>query len=117
VTPPAVTLSGSRLQKLAKTVYVFVACPVEACKATVSATVRVPRLGRTAAKAYRLKTVTRAIAKGAKPKIALRVTTTSSRAARRALRLGKRVIARFRITVADAAANKKTLTRDVRLKR
>ena len=56
LTAPATTLSGSRLQKLAKTVYVTVACPVEACSATVSATVRVPRLGSTKAKVYKLKT-------------------------------------------------------------
>lgn len=117
LTPPAATLSGSRLQKLARTVYVFVACPVEACGATVSATVRVPRLGRTTAKVYRLTTVRRSIARGAKSKIALRVTSTSSRAARRALTLRKRVVVRFKITTADAAGNKQTHTRDVRLKR
>jgi len=117
LTAPATTLSGSRLQKLAKTVIVTVACPVEACSATVSATVRVPRLGATRAKAYKLKTLKRSIARGAKRKIALRVTASSSRAARRALRLRKRVIVRFKITTADAAGNKKTRTRDVRLKR
>ena len=117
LTAPVTTLSGSLLQKLAKTVYVTVACPVEACSATVSATVRVPRLGRTKAKVYRLKTLKRSIAKGTKRKIALRMTTTSTRAARRALRLRKRVLVRFRITTADVVGNKKTRTRDVRLKR
>jgi hypothetical protein len=117
LTPPVTTVSGSLLQKLAKTVSVSVACPVEACTATVNATVRVPRLGATRAKVYKLKTLTRPIARGAKRKIALRMTTTSSRAARRALRLHKRVIVRFKITTRDVAGNKTIRTRDVRLKR
>jgi hypothetical protein len=117
LTAPVTTLSGSLLQKLAKTVYVTVACPVEACSATVSATVRVPRLGATRAKVYKLKTLKRSIARGAKRKIALRMATTSTRAARRALRLRKKVLVRFKITTADVAGNKKTRTRDVRLKR
>ena len=83
----------------------------------MSATVRVPRLGSTKAKVYKLKTLKRSIARGAKRKIALRMTTTSTRAARRALRLRKRVIVRFKITTADVVGNKKTRTRDVRLKR
>jgi hypothetical protein len=117
LTAPVTALSGSRSQKLGKTVYVTVACPVEACSATVRATVRVPRLGRTKAKVYTLKTLKRSIAKGAKRKIALRMTTTSTRAARRALRLRKRVIVRFKITTADIVGNKTSRTRDVRLKR
>ena len=44
VTAPAFVLSGTRLQKLASTVFVNVRCPAETCRATVSGTVRVAQV-------------------------------------------------------------------------
>jgi hypothetical protein len=83
----------------------------------VSATVAVPRLGRRKATTYRLKALTRSIVKGAsgKRKIALRLSVTATGAIRRTLKAGRRIVVAFRIVVADLAANKRTITRSVRL--
>ena len=117
VTPPAAKLSGGLVQKLGKTVSVSVACPNEACTATVSATIRVPRLGRVAAKTYRPVAVKRAIPQGATRKVALRLSALTTRAIRRALSARKRIVAKLKVVTADAANNRKTLARNVRLRR
>ena len=77
---------------------------------------RLPKIGVTRAKKYKLLTARRSIRQGAQERLVLRVSTATGRAIRRALRARKRVIVNLRITVADAAGNKRTLTRQVRLK-
>ena len=69
-----------------------------------------------AARTYTLKVVTRSIAKGAASTFKLRLSAVSRTAVRRALRRGMRITARLSVRVADAAANRRTLTRLVRLR-
>lgn len=117
VTPPAVTLSGSRLQKLGSTVFVDVLCPREGCRTTLSGTVRVARIGAFKARTYRLKAVTRAMAQGSKARIALKLPAVARTAIGRALRARRATVVKLRIRALDAAGNARTLTREVRLRR
>ena len=116
VAAPSARLSGSTSQKLGRSVFVVVRCSSEDCTASASATVRVPKIGATKAKTYKLGTAKRSIVQGAQQRLVLRVSTATGRAVRRALKARKSVIVKLRITVADAAGNKRTLTRQVRLK-
>lgn len=113
---PSARLSGSTSQKLGQSVFVAVRCSSEACTATGSATVRLPNVGATRAKTYKLATATRSIGPGAQQRLTLRMSAATVRAIRRALSARKRVVVKLRITVADAAGNKRTLTRQVRLR-
>jgi len=113
---PAATLSGSRKQKLGKTVAVTVACPDEACTATASGSVRVPKVGKRNAKTFKLKQVTRAIVIGGKSNLKLKLSATARASIKRALRAGKKVTVKLKVVVVDALGNDKTLKRNVSLK-
>ncbi len=115
-TPPAFTLSARGSQKLGRSVYMRVSCPIEACRATARGTVRVPRIGRAPAKRYSLKAATAAIPKGGKTTLRPKLFRAAHRASRRALRAGRRVYVKLRVTVADQAGNKTSRQRRVRLR-
>ena len=115
-TAPVTTLSASRSQTLGKTARVRVSCPDEACLARASGTVRVPKVGRTRAKRYKLRTVKADIAKAEGAELRPALSNAARRAIRRALRRGRPVIIRLRITVADVTGNTRTLTRQVKLR-
>jgi hypothetical protein len=115
--PPTAKLTGAATQKVARTVAVTISCPDEACAATTTASVRVPKLGRTKAKTYKLKTIKAKIAKGAKASIKLVLSTAARAAIRRALLSHKRIVAAIKVTIADPAGNQRVLTRQVRFKR
>lgn len=114
-TPPRATAAAAS-QRLGRTVAVTIGCPDEACRATTSATVTVPRLGRVKAKTYRLVAATKSLARGTKYTARLALSATRRVAIRRALRAGRRVAVRLRISVADAAGNRRTLMRQFRLR-
>jgi len=115
-TPPASNLTGASSQKLGKTVAVSISCSDEACKATASGTVLVPKAGRIKAKTYKLAALTKSIAKGAKATARLKLNATPRAAIKRALKRGKRVVVKFTVRIADASGNTRTLTRQVKLK-
>ena len=117
MTPPTVTLSGSRLQKLAPTVFVNVLCRSEACRATVSGSVRVARVVAVGARTHRLKAVNRQLTRARTTRIAIKVPAATRIAIARALKARKRTVVTLRIRAVDAAGNARTLTRSVRLKR
>lgn len=114
---PAATLSGATRQRLATTVAVGIACPDEACRATASGTVRVPRLGRTKAKTHRLAARTTLLARGGRATLRLTLSRTARRAIGRALRARKPVAVTLTVLVADATGNTRRLTRRVTLRR
>jgi len=105
------------VQKLAKTVAVGVSCINEACTAMTGASVRVPRVGATKARTYKLDTIRTQIAKGQKATIKLTLPAPAIAATRRALRAGKRVVVTVKLTATDAVGNKRVLSRGVRLRR
>jgi uncharacterized delta-60 repeat protein len=115
-TAPAAKLTGAA-QKLATSIAVTVSCTNEACTATTSASIRVPLVGATLAKTYKLKTVTKQLAKGQKVTIKLKLSAAARKAIKRALSARKRVVAKIKLTVTDAAGNKRTLDRRIQLER
>jgi hypothetical protein len=115
-TAPVALLSGSRTQPLGTTVAVAITCPAEACRATTTGNVRVPRIGRTRARAITAPAVTKAIARGAKATVKVRLSTSARIAIRRALRAHRRIVVKLSVRVADSAGNARTLTRQVTLR-
>ena len=115
-TAPAAKLSGRRTQKLAATLIVGVTCLDEACRATSSANVQVPRVGPTRARTYALGKVTTRIAAGATARVELKLSAPARAAIRRGLKARRKVGVKLRVSVADAAGNARTLTRTIRLR-
>ncbi|HVF77283.1 MAG TPA: hypothetical protein VNA28_03215 [Solirubrobacteraceae bacterium] len=113
-TPPVIRIS-SRAQKLRRSVAATVACIDEACRVTTTGTVRVPRVGRAAARTYTLNTVTTTIASGGAAFVRLDLGRKTRAAIRRALRAKKRIIVTMRMRIADSAGNAQTHIRQVRL--
>jgi hypothetical protein len=116
VTPPVATLSGPRVQRLGALLSVSVRCADEPCTARARATIRVPRHGRARARTYRLAAPTRSLAAGVATPVLLRIPAKAQRAIRSALRARKHIEAVVALTVSDAAGNKRSYTRRVRLK-
>lgn len=117
ITAPLARLSGSRTQKLRTTLVVNVRCPDEACRASAKGTIRVPKVRATIAKTYKLRSVSRPIARATSAPIKLKLSATTRIAIRRALKARKQVVAKLGVAVVDAAGNKRTMTRRVRLTR
>jgi beta-glucanase (GH16 family) len=113
---PNARLSGRTSQRLGRTVSFAIACPDEACRATGTGSIRVPRIGRVAAKTYRIRPVTWAIAGGTSVTVRLQLTSSARVAIRRALRAGRRITVRVGIQVVDSAGNMRPLTRRVALR-
>jgi hypothetical protein len=109
---PRATLSARARQHLRPTVAIGLTCHDEACHVSIAATVRIA-----GAAPRRLTTVTRRLAKGAKPRIELRLPRALQTSIRRALDRRRSVTVSIRATVADAAGNRRTLTlaRPIRL--
>jgi hypothetical protein len=115
VRPPRARLSG-RTQKLGRTVAVGIRCIDEPCLTTSSGTVRVPRIGRTQARTYRLKAATAAIPTDTATTARLALPAHARDAIRRALTLGRQIVARIRVEVADRAGNTQRLARQIALR-
>jgi len=90
---PLATISGARSQVLGPTVALRVTCRDEPCRASVTSTIRVPRIGRARARTYRPAAGV-AIGAGTAATVRLRLSATARAAIRRALRSRKRVTAR-----------------------
>jgi beta-glucanase (GH16 family) len=116
-TAPYALLSGSTSQKVDATVAVTIACPDEACRATTSATVRVPKVGRARARVFRPKAITATIAKGTRATVKLKLSGRARAAIRRALKARRRVVLKLGVRVADSAGNVRPQTRRVALRR
>lgn len=114
--PPTGKLSGSKSQKLGKTVFVRVVCADEPCAATARGAVRVPKVRSVKARTYKLGKITKVLAKGAKLKFKIKLPAGRRKAIRRALRAGKKVTVKIKVVVTDAAGNDKTIKRNVKLK-
>jgi hypothetical protein len=115
VTPPLARLSG-RTQKLGRTVALGIRCIDEPCLATSSGAVRVPGVGRTRAKTYRLQPVTAAVATDAPTTARLALPASARSAIRRALTRGRHIVVSVRVEVADRAGNTRRLARQIALR-
>lgn len=113
---PAAELKGSTTQKLAKTVAVSVSCAGEPCRVKAGGSIRVPKRGAVSAKTYKLQAVSRQLAQGEKVIFKPRLTASARSAIRRALKAGKKIVVKLEVQVSDGAGNRRTLTRQVRLK-
>jgi hypothetical protein len=113
-TPPVVRISA-RAQKLRRSVAITVACTDEPCRVTTTGSVRVPKVGRAAARTYTLNRVTTTIAGGGAAFVRLDLGPKTRAAIRRALRAGRRTTVTMRMRIADGAGNSQMRTRQVRL--
>jgi hypothetical protein len=111
-----VRLTASTPQKLGTAVRIRVSCPAEACRATAAGSVRVPRIGARPSRLYRLTKVTVAIPRAGAATLRPKLSLTARTAIRGALRRRRAVYVQLSVTAVDAAQNKRTLTRRVRLK-
>ena len=113
-TAPGIRLSGARTQKAGKTVLVVVTATTENMFATATGTVVVPG----ASKVFRLRAVrNRAVANGARSRLRLKVPKKAQKAIKRALRRRKKVTARITVSARDAAGNRASAKRRVKLRR
>jgi hypothetical protein len=113
VSAPAAELSGKRTQRAGRSIAVVVSCPAEPCTATATGTVSTPG----AAKVYKLGSATANIPKGGKATLELKVPGKARRTIKRALRRKQKIKAQIVVTAHDAAGNKTTRKRTIRLKR
>lgn len=100
-----------RRQRLATRVTVNVSCISEPCRATVTGSVRVPRIGRGKARTYALTAATRVIPAGASVIARPALSSRARSAIRRALRAHRSITVVIGVHVADLAGNAVTLTR------
>ncbi len=112
---PTVTVAARR-QKLARALTIRISCRSEACRATTSATVSLPRVGRAKARTYTLRAVTKRIALGRRATARPLLSAVRRVAIRRVLRAHRRVVVTIRVRVADAAGNARTVRRQFSLK-
>jgi putative cell wall-binding protein len=109
-------LSGSTRHRIASTTMRLSVSCASACSAVVRGSVRIPKVGRTKARTFRLQRATATIAAGARKQVRISLPRAMRSAAGRALRARKRVSARLTVTVSGAGTTQ-TLTRTVRFTR
>jgi len=113
-TAPRATLAGARSQDpLKQKGVLFVdVTPTEDGTATTAGTVSIPG----ASKSFKLKGSRKAVRKGRKSRLRLRISKKTLRLVRRALRKGSRINARVTVTLRDAAGNRRPAKRTIRLR-
>ena len=114
-TPPKLTFSGrtsERFTSRASSVFLFAKCS-EQCALTAQGTVSVAG----SRKVVRTGKATLTLAPGKRGKVVLSVSRKLRKTIRAALKHGKRVRVKVRVTVVDAAGNKRASTRVLRLVR
>ena len=109
--PPVETLFGKKRQKLRKSVTVAVTCS-EPCLATATGKLKIAK----SPKRYRLKQASKLAAAGRNATLKLKLPAKARKAAKRALRRHRTVTAKITFVVQDAAANKASENRAVKLK-
>jgi hypothetical protein len=112
---PALRLGGSTTQgSILRRGYVAVTatCPDEACTIKATGTVATSR-----GASQRLRSATRALAAGRRGELKLWLAQTARRPVARALRAKRPLTARIAVVASDAARNRTTRTRTVRLRR
>ena len=112
---PRGVLTGATSQRLGTSVSVRVGCRDEPCRAAVTATVTVPRVGRARSRTFRSSAV-KGIAEGVSATVRLKLSASARAAIRRALRARRRVTVRQSVRLTDFAGNERTLSRRVRLR-
>ena len=80
-------------------------CPDEGCRATVGGSVRVPQVSAVKAKTFKLRAVTKELARGQRAKIAVRLPATAITAIHRALKARGATSAALQIRAVGAAQN------------
>ena len=112
---PLATITGARSQMLGTTVALRVTCRDEPCRANVTSTIRVPRVGRARARTYKPATVL-SLRAGTATTVRLKLSASARAAIRRALRSRNRVTVRVAVRISDSAGNARTLSRQVALR-
>lgn len=114
LTPPAVTLSGARRQRvLRQRGLVVTAVASENGSVSAAATVNVPKLS----KVYRLQAAVVPVVAGQKVVLKLVASKKALAAIRRALAAGRRLRATVTVTTTDGAGNAQTAQRGIKLAR
>ena len=110
--PPVVKLTSLREQDVVarRGLVISVACPAEACTAKARASLSVPGASR-----EKLEAPAAPLGAGDRIKLKLRVGTALRRSITAALRRGKRLRAKVKVTAADSAGNRAAVTRSVLL--
>jgi DNA-binding beta-propeller fold protein YncE len=104
-TPPTLTLSGSKKQKLGKTVLVKASCD-ENCSATATGKLIVkPGKGKAKTRKFKLKKATAQVTAGGKAKLKLKVSKKARKAAKAALKSKGKVKAKLTVKAKDTAGN------------
>lgn len=116
-TAPTARFFGATRQKLRPTLIVTLSCISEPCTAVAGATIKVPKVGRSRARSFRLRAVTTRIAKGARKRLVFRISAPARLSGARALRARRAPSAQVTVTVRDSAGNRRTLRRTIRLTR
>lgn len=114
-TPPVLVLSGATSQHigLRSSFVVLASARSEACRVVASGTVAFAG----SASSYRLRTISASIGKGRTTRLVMGVPSAALSAVRRALKKGRRVQAVVSVAARDAAGNRTTKRRTVRLVR
>ena len=111
VLPPALGVSPGAASRGA--VAVVVDCGSESCNATARGTVAVPK----ASKVFRLRPAAGAVPADGTKTLKLRVPRAAAAAIKKALARRKKVTAKVTVTATDAAGNRATRTRTIRIRR
>lgn len=110
-TAPVQALSGKTAQKVGGSIAVGVTCTSEPCTVAASGTIK------GAGKTIKLAKVTKALAVGAKATLRLKLSSSAQRAIAKALGKRKTVTARIKVVATDAAGNRATANRTIKLLR
>lgn len=111
---PDAKVNVKPVQKAAN-VALNVSCPDEACVATASSSVNLPKRA-SASKRHALKPVTKSIPKGGSATLKLKLPKQLRASVRRALNAGRKVTVKIGVVVADAAGNRRASGYRVKLK-
>jgi hypothetical protein len=112
VTPPAVDARAGRRLRPGGVIIVRVRCPAEPCRIAAGGSVSL----RGRAKSFRLRTVSTQLAQGDSVRLGPRLGRRGLAAVRRALRSGRAVTARLRVTAVDGAGNRTVRRLSVRVR-
>jgi chitodextrinase len=111
--PPSLTLNGPKSQRLRGRELAVLAQCDEPCTATATASVSIGRASRE----FRARTVTSSVPAAVQQKLRLRFSPKTVRSLRRSLALGRRLVAKVRVTARDGAGNTSSAALKVRLRR
>ena len=120
-TPPDASLRGETTQKGKGSLTVIVTCDDTApCEARASGKLQAPKTGgkgkNRATKSYPLSRASASIPAGGEATLKLKIPKQAAKAAKKALKAKKKVTAKIKVIVTDAAGNERSLNQKLKLK-